>query len=212
MEKWKNITGYEGLYQVSDQGRVRSLDRHDSLGRLHRSQIKSQRKRPDGYLSVDLFRGEGIRANGGGGRGRTFTVHKLVATEFCEKPDDMEGRVEVCHLDGDRGNNKASNLAWGSTTDNRYDSVAHGTHYNAKKEFCPRGHELVAPNLTAAAWNAGSRNCKACNRAGATLRSHPDLDFQSVSDTHYANILGDNKILYRKDFVIPLGGILESIP
>lgn len=202
MEKWKDITGYEGLYQVSDQGRVRSLDRYDSLGRLHKSQIKSQRKNNKGYFVLDLFKGEGTRTCGGGGKGRTFTAHKLVATEFCEKPDDLEGREEICHLDGDRENNKADNLVWGNSTDNRYDSVAHGTHYNAKKEVCSRGHKLVAPNLTTAAWKAGSRNCKACNRAGATLRSHPDLDFQHVSDIHYANILGESKALYRRDFVV----------
>lgn len=202
MEKWKDITGYEGLYQVSDQGQVRSLDRRDSLGRLHRSQIKSQRKSNKGYFVLDLYKGEGPRTCGGGGKGRTFTVHKLVATEFCVREDDIEGKVEVCHLDGDRENNKAENLVWGNTTDNRHDSVAHGTHYNAKKEVCPRGHFLVEPNLTAAGWRAGVRNCKACNRAGATLKAHPDLDFQSVSDIHYANILGDNKTLYRKDFVL----------
>lgn len=202
IERWKDITGYEGLYQVSDQGRVRSLDRKDSLGRLHRSQIKTQRKRSDGYLIVDLFRGEGVRASKGGGKGKTFAVHKLVAAEFCEKPDNIEGRVEVCHLDGDRRNNRSDNLVWGNSTDNRYDAVAHGTHFNAKKEVCPRGHPLLEPNLTDAGWRAGIRNCKACNRARATLRAHPDLDFQHVSDIHYDNILGNNNILYRRDFMV----------
>lgn len=198
---WRPISGYEGHYEVSNEGEVRSLDRYDSLNRLYKSQIKSQRSNNRGYFVVDLFKGEGTRASGGGGKGRTVTVHKLVATEFCAKADDIEGKVEICHLDGDRTNNKARNLVWGNTTDNRYDAVAHGTHHNSKKELCSRGHDLVDPNLTSAGWRAGIRNCKACNRARATLSSHPDLEPQSVSDIHYKNILGEGRILFRKDFL-----------
>lgn len=202
-ETWKDIPGWEGFYQASDQGRIRSVDRHDSLGRLHRSQIKKTRNDPSGYPQVDLFKG-GRSKNGKRGLAHPFKVHKLIALTFLGEPpvpEEGQGRVEVCHLDGSRDNNKVENLTWGTTSDNRHDAVAHGTHYNTKKNKCPKGHKLDWPNLTKSGWSDGRRNCLACNRARATIKQHGDLDLDKVADRHYENILGDNRVMNRKDFL-----------
>lgn len=60
------------------------------------------------------------------------------------------------HLDGDPGNNRLSNLKYGSHSENMSDSLAHGTHYNASKESCPRGHpyDYFTPS--------GRRECRRC--------------------------------------------------
>lgn len=100
MEKWKPVKGYEELYEVSSMGRVRSLDRYDSLGRLHVGRILRPKKNKNGYLECNLF---------DGGSGRTFRVHKLVAVAFIPNPDK---HPQVNHIDEDKTNNVVENLEW----------------------------------------------------------------------------------------------------
>lgn len=88
MEQWRNIVGYDGLYQVSNQGSVRNL----KSGRL-----VSISKTADGYSKVAL------RANG---KAKTFLVHRLVASAFI---GDLQG-MQVNHMDENRSNNVVQNL------------------------------------------------------------------------------------------------------
>lgn len=163
-ENWKPVVGYEGLYEVSDQGRVRSLDRWDSLGRLHRGAIKVSRS--DGrteHQRVDLFRGErdpGAKR----GKARTMLVHRVVALAFLGEPKEGE---QVCHYDGNPKNNRVENLRWDTVSNNHYDAVRHHTHHNGGKTHCDHGHELTESNSTAASLKRGRRNCLSCNRARA---------------------------------------------
>lgn len=92
MEHWKDVAGYEGLYQVSDLGRVKSL-RSGKIMSLSFS-------RKTGYKSVILYRD---------GMGRTYGVHRLVAIAFCPNPDGLN---EVNHKDECKVNNRAENLEW----------------------------------------------------------------------------------------------------
>lgn len=102
-EIWKDIPGYEGHYQVSDQGRVKSLDRVVSLNRNFRngnrkSKGKILKGRPNkrGYLRVVLS-------------GKDFRVHQLVAMAFLNhKPKGME--VVVDHINGVKDDNRLENL------------------------------------------------------------------------------------------------------
>lgn len=118
-EIWKPIPGYEGYYEVSSYGRVRSVDRtiRTASGELRRhvGQILKFEVDKDNYRRVGLFRG-GLRSR--------QRVHRLVALVFCGKPSEGQ---EVRHLDGDPANNRVENLRWGSQSENRQDSVAHGT-------------------------------------------------------------------------------------
>jgi NUMOD4 motif-containing protein/HNH endonuclease len=119
MEEWRAVVGYEGFYEVSDLGRVRSIDRvvacgHQVLnlkGKVLRVAIAK-----NGYPVVTLFKL---------GKGRTSLVHTLILEAFVgSKPTEMH---EGCHGDGDRANSVLSNLRWGTPKENRNDSRRHGT-------------------------------------------------------------------------------------
>ena len=107
MEEWKNVIGYEGLYEVSNTGQVRSLDRYVkySNGRicLHKGKVLSPAKDKYGYLAVVLS------CNG---KQKTIKIHRLVAQAFIENPDNLP---EVNHLDEDKTNNNVDNLEWCTT-------------------------------------------------------------------------------------------------
>lgn len=103
MENWKDISGFEGIYQVSDKGRVRSLDRKDNIGNTHKGKILVSQKRPNGYLCVHLSKN---------GKSKWLSVHRLVAEAFIEKTDEAHNIVN--HIDNDPSNNNASNLEWTS--------------------------------------------------------------------------------------------------
>lgn len=96
---WKDIKGYEGIYQVSDDGRVKSLNRIDSAGRHLRGRyLKILLK--DGYHRVTL------QCNG---KIKHAYIHRLVAECFLENND--ENRI-VRHINGDTTDNNVSNLKW----------------------------------------------------------------------------------------------------
>lgn len=119
-EKWRSIEGYEGYYEVSNLGRVRSLERTLADGRIRKGKVlHGSRKTDTGRLKVSLSRD---------GRVATAMIHRLVAMAFLGVPPD--GRGLVLHSDGDHLNNRSSNLRWGTYADNVQDSLEHGTHRN----------------------------------------------------------------------------------
>jgi len=135
-ETWRDIDGYEGLYRVSDQGRVWSLARTVSLrdGRTRRTKHRflSPGVAPDGHLGVCLSTSEGVR--------RSRTVHSLVAIAFHgPRPEGLE----CCHKNGIPADNRAVNLRWDTRRENILDAVRHGTHHWASKTHCPSGHSYA---------------------------------------------------------------------
>lgn len=158
-EQWKPVVGYEDLYEVSDQGRVRSVRR----GNLLRPMPTTNGK----YLVVDLYRG--------GKETRKMTrVHRIVAMAFIGPPAD-EALTDCCHLDGDGHNNAATNLRWATHGDNLQDRIAHGTHPSATKTHCPAGHALVPGNLLAHPLRTkGHRVCKECKRQQSKSARHAE--------------------------------------
>lgn len=100
MEKWKTIGGYEGLYEVSNQGRVKSLERVDCRGRKRKERVLKPQKLRTNHLLVCLYKN---------GLGKQFLVHRLVAQAFIENPDNLP---EVNHRDENPSNNSAENLEW----------------------------------------------------------------------------------------------------
>lgn len=74
---------------------------------------------------------------------KRFLIHTLVLEAFVgPRP---EGAV-CCHIDGDPTNNHVTNLRWGSYSDNNHDLVRHGTHFQASKTHCSKGHEYTSEN------------------------------------------------------------------
>ena len=98
-EIWKPVKGYEGFYEVSNEGRVRSVERIDARGQHRKSKIMSVKKIQNAK-KVTFFRD---------GKSKTFTLKKLVADAFLEKPKSDEKLVCV---DGNPDNICADNLKW----------------------------------------------------------------------------------------------------
>ena len=108
-EIWKDVVGYEGYYQVSNLGRVRSLDRITSNGRKIKGKILSTKvNTPPYYPRVSLS------VNG---KMKLVQVHRLVAQAFVYNPDP-EHKTQVGHKDESRTNNRADNLEWVTPKEN----------------------------------------------------------------------------------------------
>jgi len=110
IEYWRDVTGFEGLYEVSDLGAVRSVPRKRTRGRVLKQSIKN------GYLKTTLHK-----------KGKQYGpyVHRLVLEAFAGLA--LKG-TEACHEDGDRTNNILSNLRWDSRKNNHADKKRHGTN------------------------------------------------------------------------------------
>lgn len=183
---WLPVPGFEGFYQASTTGYIRSVDRVVSVSngrnrRLPGRLLTPYTVPPSGYLMVDL-RANGIK--------RRVTVHTLILETFVgPRPPDKE----CCHDDRDVTNNNIDNLAWGSHSRNMLDKVRHGTHHCSNRERCPSEHLLCAPNLTAYSVALGWRSCLACAQATSArsraYRAGRPFDFQAESDRRYRKIM-----------------------
>lgn len=116
MIEWRDVVGYEGLYIVSNDGQVKSVERtvavHTKNGTVYNrkiiGKILKQGENKDGYLVVSLCKY---------GTKRTLNIHQIVAEAFIgPKPDGKQ--IEVNHKDENRKNNRPENLEWIEHKDN----------------------------------------------------------------------------------------------
>lgn len=132
-EEWKDIEGYEGLYQISNLGRVKSLER--IVERIGKGKILVNERIRNvtncrGYLQVKLFKNK---------KYRMFFVHRLVAQAFIPNPNNYP---EVNHKDENKENNRVDNLEWCTTEYNcnygtrneRTSANMKGVHINRKDQ------------------------------------------------------------------------------
>lgn len=135
MEKWRAIKGWEGAYEVSDRGRVRSIERMRAsktpAGMPCEQKVKprvlKQRRKRNGYMSVCLSRD---------GRHWYPNVHRLVADAFLPPHGDAE---VVNHLNLNRADNRAENLEWCTQRDNIQHAIRAGVRppaWNKKPVLC----------------------------------------------------------------------------
>lgn len=118
MEIWREVPGYEGLYEVSSEGRFRSLDRDVGDGRggprNRKGCEKAQSFDQDGYLQVRLCKG---------GKAKTWKAHRVVAAAFIPNPN---GLPAVNHRDCNKQNNAVSNLEWCTGAQNQQHALQSG--------------------------------------------------------------------------------------
>lgn len=183
-EEWKPVAGWEGIYSVSNMGRIKSHARRVERG-IRPMNLKDRIMKPGKerhghefvYLQLDKHK-------------ERKRIHRLVIETF-EGP--IPEGMHVCHNDGNPANNKLSNLRVDTASGNAYDKNIHGTDHNRNKTHCPKGHELNFPNLVEFNAKRGHRNCLACNRARAYLINHPELrrNLDEISDSYYERIMKD---------------------
>jgi hypothetical protein len=159
-ELWKDIPGYEGQYQVSDLGYVKSLSRRVKCRGGTRSvqeYILKIIQRPDGYCVVGVKKG-------------MVRLHRLVLLAFVGPcPEGKECR----HLDGNRQNNRLTNLCWGTRSENAQDRVRHGwrNQPNMKPVRCSNGRVFESASAAARAIGTSQGNVsKVCRRGRGTLK------------------------------------------
>jgi len=112
VEVWKDIVGYENLYQVSNIGRIKSLS--------NRSNHKDEKILKDfvvqGYKCINLFKNS---------IGKMYKVHRLVAQAFISNTENYK---EINHIDGNKTNNNVNNLEWCNRSENMKHSYKIGLH------------------------------------------------------------------------------------
>jgi hypothetical protein len=120
MEKWKAVVGYEGLYEVSDEGNVRSVDRVVGTRHLKGRSMKLKKDKY-GYLTVGLCMN---------GRHKYLKIHRLVALAHIPNEND---KPHVNHLDEIKHHNHVDNLSWCTPKENANHGTGIARHSEARK-------------------------------------------------------------------------------
>lgn len=154
MDKFVDIPGYEGLYQINELGIVRSVWRQvvrsDGRRRTFPVKILKQYVNTAGYLSLSLWKN---------GEQRGHRVHHLLAMTFIPNPKNLP---LVRHLNDNKRDNRLENLAWGTQIENMSDLIENGRNFQANKTHCINGHEFTDENTISDSGHI--RVCLECKR------------------------------------------------
>lgn len=184
-ERWLPIPGYEGMYEVSSSGNVRSLSRIVSGSDGRKMKVKGRllkiRTLGMGYHCVDLWKDN---------RGSVENVHVLVAAAFIgPRPEGMV----VCHYNDVKTDNRVENLRYGTRSENEADKRRNGLDPKQHQLTGKRcGHLLVEPNLVLSKLKHCVRQCRACARAQGYCYYRNIQDWEvrlKVADNYYESIM-----------------------
>lgn len=181
-EIWAPLPNYEGIYEVSDQGRIKSLKRTITRNKMQVTLSERILK-----LGTDKHGYRYFIAQGKGSP-KTIKAHRAVLTAFVGPlPEGMVTR----HLNGNASDNRLINLRYGTQRENSNDARIHGTMRGLSLTHCIRQHKLVEPNITAHTLRKGQRGCKACSRATSRIwdRNLAPESIQTIADEYYASIM-----------------------
>lgn len=134
-EVWKSVPGYEGIYEISSNGKLRSLDRIDSSGHHRIGRLMKPGGDKDGYLVTTLTK-HAIE--------KRRRIHQLVLEAFVgTRPENTIG----CHIDGNILNNNVSNLRWGTAKSNSEDMIKHGREYKGQRHWNIKINESIVREI-----------------------------------------------------------------
>jgi hypothetical protein len=139
-EKWKAIRGYEGMYEISNQGRVRSLSRY-------RENHRAVQHVPEIILKEYIGRwGYALVKLCSNGKAKEMKVHRLVAEAFLNTPE----KDQVNHKDGNKLNNSVENLEWCTGSENMQHAYDNGLHSLAHPVILEE-YGIIFPSMASAA-------------------------------------------------------------
>lgn len=173
MEIWKDIKGFEGYYQISNLGRIRSLDRiiemKNGKTRKVKGKILKQSTSVHGYKVV-CFRRNGKKEN--------FRVHRLIGEAFI---DNQDNKPFINHIDGDKSNNDISNLEWCTAKEN----ANHAYEFGLK--------EASNPNKNGLKQGSKHHNSKLTEKEVKFMRENSRKNGGSFKNAELAKLFGITK-------------------
>lgn len=125
-EIWKPIKNYEGLYEISNFGKIRSLDRTVPIRnstKFIKGSLRKPQKKDNGYLFVILYKDS---------KSKNHYIHRLVAKNFIDNPSLKE---TVNHIDGNKENNNINNLEWSTRSENSIHGFKNGLCKSCEKHY-----------------------------------------------------------------------------
>ena len=181
-EIWKDVVGYEGHYQVSNLGNVKSLHyKHQNFPQVLKPKISY-----DGYLRVNLAKD---------GTVKTINIHLLVAKHFIPNPDN---KPQINHINGDKNNNSVSNLEWVTGKENIRHAIDTGLRKIENHKYLKGGGHYASKGVLQ--YDLEGNLIKKWNCQSDIAR-----EYNCRTGTVNAAILGRN-LTFRKTILLPYEG------